>query len=282
MYGFSGSIDARMTKPMTQAAVAAAAAAGAVGLYAAYYMLRGRSLPRVRAGPTPLNKAILAKLPSLSRYYYPPVWAFTSWGQLFLYLTHARWRPPLPLRREVLTTSDGGEVGLDWLEDAGLSPDAPILLLMHTITGSSREFRELALGASARRWRVAVCLRRGHLGAPLKSPRFNLLGSTADLEVQIRSVRSKFPNAPLLGLGSSAGTGLLVRYLGEKGEQSAFAAAVAICPGYDTGPGGAFSRFAPFFDQHVLKAVKRLFFRPCNLELLSTVPGFYYIITKHL
>ena len=149
-----------------------------------------------------------------------------------------------------------------------------MLLLLHTITGTSREFVALARAAAARGWRAVVLLRRGHLGVPLAAPRFNLLGCTEDMRAQVAAVRARLPGAPLLALGSSAGTGLLVRYLGEEGARAPIAAAVAICPGYDTGPGRAFSRFSAAMDAHILAAVKRFFLRPQNVALLSGVRNF--------
>ncbi len=94
------------------------------------------------------------------------------------------------------------------------------------------------------------------------------------MTVQIKTIQSYWPLAPLLGVGSSAGTGLLVRYLGEEGEKSQFTAAIAICPGYDTGPGKAFSRFDDFFDKLVLQSVKKLFFHEANIKVLSSVAGY--------
>jgi predicted alpha/beta-fold hydrolase len=166
------------------------------------------------------------------------------------------------------------QVALDWLEAPGMRADAPVLLILHTITGTSRDFIALASLAAARGWRAAVCLRRGHLGTPLTAPRVNLLGCTADLRAQIAAVAARLPDAPLLALGASAGTGLLVRYLGEEGPASTLTAAVAVCPGYDTGPGKAFSRFSPLMDKHILASVKRFFLRPQNKALLAGVPGY--------
>ena len=48
----------------------------------------------------------------------------------------------------------------------------------------------------------------------------NLFGSTQDLREQLLYIQDKFPQSDLYGVGSSAGTGLLVRYLGEEGEQT--------------------------------------------------------------
>jgi predicted alpha/beta-fold hydrolase len=166
------------------------------------------------------------------------------------------------------------QVGLDWLEAPSLPADAPVLLILHTITGTSRDFLSLAKDALSRGLRPMVCLRRGHTGAPLTAPRVNLLGCTADLRSQVAFVQARFPAAPILALGSSAGTGLLVRYLGEEGANAPVAAAVAVCPGYDTGPGKAFSRFSPSMDAHILKAIKRFFLRRHNEPLLRSIPGY--------
>ena len=130
---------------------------------------------------------------------------------------------------------------------------------------------------------IAACLRvltqapyslRGCRGVPLTSPRCNLLGSTADLRLQVAAVRARHPGAPILMVGASAGTGLLVRYLGEEASASTVAAAVAVCPGYDTSEGGAFSRFAPALDRHILAACKSFFLRRQNHDMLSAVPGY--------
>ena len=47
-----------------------------------------------------------------------------------------------------------------------------------------------------------------------------LFGSTSDLKEQLNYIQSLFPTSDLYAVGSSAGTGLLVRYLGEQGEDT--------------------------------------------------------------
>ena len=264
----------RRVAVMKPRASAAAGTVAGVAAFAAYYLLRCRLAPKIRAGPTALNAALLARLPALRAPYTPPFWAFNAWVQLVVHVIRSRRLPRQPpFRRETLTAPDGGSIGLDWLEPPAAASNAPVLLLLHTITGTSREFLDLARLAAARGWRAVVCLRRGHLGTPLTSPRCNLLGNTDDLRQQIAAVRARLPGAPLLAVGSSAGTGLLVRYLGEEGAKAPFVASVAICPGYDTSEGGAFSRFVPALDRHILGACKAFFLRRQNEALLRAVPG---------
>ncbi len=56
---------------------------------------------------------------------------------------------------------------------------------------------------------------------PMPVPQISLFGSTRDLKEQLDHIQSLFP-PDLYAVGSSAGTGLLVRYLGEQGEDTPF------------------------------------------------------------
>jgi len=85
-------------------------------------------------------------------------------------------------------------------------------------------------------------LRRYNLGTPLRTARFNLLGSCDDLDIQLAAIRLAHPGAPIFGYGESAGTGLAVRYSGEKRHENPFEAIVCVCPGYDTTEAGAYTR----------------------------------------
>lgn len=74
-------------------------------------------------------------------------------------------------------------------------------------------------------------------GVVRQTPRFNLMGDTHDLRHAVRhivdKVRRERPGSPIFLAGISAGSGLLVRYLGEEGPESPFMAAASLCPGYD-------------------------------------------------
>ena len=61
------------------------------------------------------------------------------------------------------------------------------------------------------------CLnRRGHAGLHLTSPSFNVMGEAKDTAAQVEAVRKRFPDSSYLAMvGISAGSGLLVTYLGK-------------------------------------------------------------------
>lgn len=66
----------------SRGSVAASVAAGALGTWALYYTLRCRLPPRIRAGKTTTNAALLARLPILQQPYSPPIWAVSTWVQV--------------------------------------------------------------------------------------------------------------------------------------------------------------------------------------------------------
>ncbi len=159
-----------------------------------------------------------------------------------------------------LTLPDGGTVSVQW---AGLdAPDGtPIIVLLPTIMGSGEDLRRVitALRRATGGWVVAVCNRRGHGDLPLTSPRINTMGSTADLVRQLEVIESRHPSAALYGVGISAGSGLLVRYLGEQGSASKLRAGVAHCPGYDISQ--AFGSVHPFYDRVMARRLVNFFIR---------------------
>ena len=58
--------------------------------------------------------------------------------------------------------------------------------------------------------------RRGHAGLHLTSPSFNVMGEAKDTAAQVEAVRKRFPDSSYLAMvGISAGSGLLVTYLGK-------------------------------------------------------------------
>ena len=216
---------------------------------------------------------------ALHRAYRPPLLAVHTVAQLALHVAfpetkrvetgkHARFD------REVLRLDDGGEVGFDWLADderstTPLAHNAPLLVLLHTITGGSHDFAGAAVLARRRGFRAVVLLRRGHLGTPLATPKFNLLGCKHDLHAQLCHIRARYPDAPITCLSSSAGTGLAVRYCGEKAEQCMIDALVCTCPGYDTTEGGAFARMHSMLGSYLLRGVRNLFLHGGNARILQ-------------
>ncbi|SPL70092.1 YheT family hydrolase [Acinetobacter stercoris] len=159
-----------------------------------------------------------------------------------------------------LCMPDGGVTAISWYGYA-LPAETPTIVVLHTIKGTPSSMRELVRDLhQLTGWRIALCLRRGHAGLPMPVPQMSIFGSTSDLREQINFIQSIFPDSCLYAVGSSAGTGLLVRYLGEEGENTPFKAAFALCPGYDTEEG--FENVHPFYTKIMTRQLFNAFIHP--------------------
>ncbi|MDP1541229.1 MAG: alpha/beta hydrolase [Moraxellaceae bacterium] len=231
--------------------------------------------PQVTFHDNPHNRHVVSALRRLHEDFTPTPWLFNAHAQLIFHglrknLSRQKQRAiTLYDHHDALTMSDGGRTELLWCGH-DLSPTLPTIVVLHTITGSPASMAELVRDLHvATGWRIVLCLRRGHADLPLVTPRLNILGCTDDLRDQLRVIRTRFPESPLYGVGSSAGSGLLARYLGEEGGAALFRAAFAYCPGYDTDVG--FERTQPFYSRMMAKKLVRQFITP-NLARIEHLP----------
>lgn len=206
-------------------------------------------------------RQILDQLPQLTEKYRPTPWLSNTHAHL-LYFDLIKKRS-IRLRYErtdQLRMQDGGTTAVAWL-GLDLPKNTPTIVVMHTITGTPESMRELVRDLHhLTGWRIALCLRRGHANLPLTVPQINLFGSTEDLREQLVHIQQQYPTSDLYAVGSSAGTGLLVRYLGECGLDTPFKAAFALCPGYDTSSG--FEYVHPFYSKMMTKKLFEKFVAP--------------------
>lgn len=229
-------------------------------------------------GPT---QQILKQLPQLYQKYRPTPWLSNNHVHL-LYFDLIRKRSIKLNYSKVnqLTMSDGGITAVVWF-GYDLPMDTPTIVLMHTITGSPESMRELVKDLHEYTgWRIALCIRRGHAKLPMPVPKMNLFGSTEDLKEQIQFIQTEFPQSDLYGVGTSAGTGLLVRYLGEEGDQTPLKAAFALCPGYNTELG--FKNIHPFYSKLMTKKLFNKFIKPYSETWQKTNTLSQVLMSKNL
>lgn len=219
---------------------------------------------------------IVEMCPELRRpRYVPTFWAADTWTNCALFIVKQMydksWLRSNSYTREELVLPDGGTVSIDYHPCPSLPEEAPLVIFLHTITGSAKETGHFMRYATRRGWRSCVFNRRGHAGMPLTSPRFNCMGEAEDTAAQVSAVLARHPSLSYLAMvGISAGSGLLVTYLGKEGDQTPVQAAASLCPAYDITR--AFSRLSedfPSVDGHILASMKRLFLQP-NQHILSS------------
>jgi uncharacterized protein len=169
------------------------------------------------------------------RPFHPARWlpgahAQTIGGRLL------RRRKPPSFERERVELPDGDFVDLDHpLFDA--PADAPVVVVTHGLEGSARRgyainvYHELAAcGIRAVGMNFRSCS-----GEPNRNLRFYHSGDTADLAFVLHLLADRHPGAALGVIGFSLGGNVLLKLLGELGEEarSLVAAAVAVSVPYD-------------------------------------------------
>ena len=220
---------------------------------------------------------IIAHAPSLQQPEYRPTpWARASKANFAvatvrsrLGMVRRRLEPPFQSRT---TVCDEPDVVVEWTKDPVsqlLPDDAPIVIFLHTITGTAAQTRWLKKYASQRGWRSCTFVRRGH-GGTLHSPSFNLLGAVEDVEQQLKVVRESYPNAGFLGMvGVSAGSAQLISYLGRAGESTPIGAACAVCPAWDVPTAfGGLGATEPAAERAMVRSIQAKFLGGSNEQVL--------------
>ncbi|CAI9114698.1 OLC1v1015477C1 [Oldenlandia corymbosa var. corymbosa] len=158
-------------------------------------------------------------------------------------------RPPVfKYRREIFHASDGGTFALDWLTSYDVSQDSttksssiskddttPIVVVIPGLTSDSGSpyLKHLAYDTAKRGWNVVISNHRGLGGMSVTSDCFYNAGWTEDIRSVVEYLHQAYPAAPLFLIGTSIGANVLVKYLGEDGENVYVAGAVAICSPWD-------------------------------------------------
>jgi predicted alpha/beta-fold hydrolase len=130
---------------------------------------------------------------------------------------------------ERLELPDGDFIDLFWSQK-GISPDAPLIILLYGLGGSInspylpglfKKFNQLG-------YRVVLMNFRGASGEPNRLPRSYHAGDTADLGYLLQVLQQREPQTLKAALGISLGGNILLKWLGENGAKSLLHAAIAV------------------------------------------------------
>lgn len=195
--------------------------------------------------------------------YHPAWWvpgahAQTLWGKLF------RKRRAIPVRIERWETPDDDFIDVHRLAaPAGASSDVPHVILLHGLEGTERShYAQGLLGEMYDRgWSADLVIWRSCSTEPNRARRFYHSGETSDLQFVLERVRSEFPAAPIAMAGVSLGGNVLLKYLGETGNDvpSAVVAAAAVSVPFDLARSSAnINRgFSRIYQRYFLDSLKR-------------------------
>ncbi|SHE61662.1 hypothetical protein SAMN04487965_0278 [Microbulbifer donghaiensis] len=132
--------------------------------------------------------------------------------------------------RRWYATPDGDRLAVHTPRQLRDDPAAPLVLVLHGLEGSvaSPYAQGLMENLLKSGFQVAVMHFRGCGGIPNKLPRAYHSGDSEDPRWLLSEFRNQFPNTPLMAVGYSLGGNVLLKMLGEDGQDSPLAAAVAV------------------------------------------------------
>jgi len=137
---------------------------------------------------------------------------------------------PFDLETELLELPDGDFIYCDWCWTNTDTPQTPVVMLLHGLTGSSRSQYIIGMqqAIDQRGWHSVAINFRGSDGNINRRARAYHSGETGDLDQLYQHVCRRCPDAPLLAAGFSMGGNILLKWLGEQGPKSHLQAACAV------------------------------------------------------
>ncbi|MEP7064853.1 MAG: hydrolase [Gemmatimonadota bacterium] len=191
---------------------------------------------------------------------YRPAWWIpgahlqTLWGKFM------RRRLRLPTRTERWSTPDDDFLDLHRLDAPAGNPR---LLILHGLEGTVRSHYAVGLLQEARRrgWAADLLIFRSCGDEPNRALRLYHSGETTDLDFVARKLIAEDPERPLLIAGVSLGGNVLLKWLGERGEnapaQLRCAAAVSVPFDLARGSRHLDRGFSRFYQAHFLRSLRR-------------------------
>ena len=182
-------------------------------------------------------------------------------------------------RRERWDTPDEDFIDIDWSQNSSaplVNPATPLLVLFHGLEGNSASHyaRSLMHALDAIGWAGAVVHFRGCSGQANRLPRAYHSGDTTEIDWILRRLRREHPQRSLFAVGVSLGGNVLLKWLGEQGNDAAAclrAAAAVSAPmdltacGHHLGQG-----FNRIYTQHFLRTMV-----PIAADKLRRFPGIF-------
>ncbi|MFK8054448.1 MAG: hydrolase [Woeseiaceae bacterium] len=168
--------------------------------------------------------------------------------------------PNPPTRREILPLPDGDSLALDWLaKDA--SPDAPLLVILHGLEGSSESSyaKGLIAEAASRHWQAVVMNFRDCGDHRNRLSRRYHAGETGDIEFLASELRTRLPNAPMFYAGFSLGANVLLKHLGESADEARCIAAVGVSVPFELqmASDSISKGFSKLYQWHLMRNMKK-------------------------
>ncbi len=160
--------------------------------------------------------------------FEPAWWLSNGHAQTVFRTLTNRLRAPVD-RYERLELPDGDFIDLAWAVN-GLSPDAPLVVLLHGLGGGvhSAYVAGLLRAFNQAGYRGVLMHLRGASDEPNRKPRAYHSGDTEDFFYLLERLHHLEPHTKKAAVGISLGGNILLKWLGETGSQSLIHTAAAV------------------------------------------------------
>ncbi|KAG6616283.1 putative serine protease family S33 [Phytophthora cinnamomi] len=231
-----------------------------------WHYARTAETPRLIYRKTPANKKLLSHCVTMTQTkYYPPWRLFNGHLQTIKFAFDKR-APQINYKRQLLDMPDGGVVSLDWALLPGHCPaEKEGGVLPHAENSSWIE------GVDPTR-RTALLLPGLTGGSPANYVRFTVA------RLHELSKKYDFGQEAFVGVGFSMGSNVLVKYLGEEGDQTPLTGAISVGNPFNLTKvsenlsGTLFNRL--LYDKMLNRSKRALFFEKSNAaEMFEGYPG---------
>lgn len=163
----------------------------------------------------------------MNKSSFNPAWWLRNCHLQTIYPALFKKTPTIPCcHRERLTTPDNDFIDIDFCGTGS----QPLVILLHGLTGSSQSgyIKGLQLALFKQGLRSAALNFRGCSGQPNNRARCYHSGETEDIQFLYQTLRQREPGTLIGAAGFSLGGNVLLKWLGEQGQNINLFAAVAV------------------------------------------------------
>ena len=193
--------------------------------------------------------------------FSPPWWLRHRHLQTILPSLPWAYRSRPALHRVPLDLPDGDVTAVDWVGDSLEQPlSTPLLVVLHGLESSARSSyaRMIMDAATGRGWRCCVLHFRDCGDYPNTLPRRYHAGETGDIRYFLDQLVRAGQDGPIVAAGYSLGGNVLLKYLGEVGDNTPLTGACAVCVPLDLHAcADALNRgFSKIYQRYLLNSMK--------------------------
>jgi uncharacterized protein len=189
---------------------------------------------------------------------FKPAWWCRHHHLQTLYPTLFRKQAKLKLSKEQFELPDSDFIDLSWTQE---KKAGPIIILLHGLEGSidSPYAKGILKMIQDKGWQGVLMHFRGCGGQHNRLDRGYHSGETGDLGIFVKSLKIRYPDRKLAAIGISLGGNVLLKYLGEQGEQCTLISAMAVSVPFDLADSARkLNRgFSKIYQQHLINRLSK-------------------------